>query len=462
MAQASNHLVFRSYRPEDEEACHLLEERANQFQNPKLQRVFLVGGLLKRLQDDSIQVYMSHGRGFDARAKMAEDHEVVVCEVDEKVIAVVLVNIQTVFWKQEFIKVGWVYGLRVDEDFQRRGIGTSLSKEAERRCFKKGVSLLYLTVNVENEKARALYKALGYQTASHRQQSAVFLTTREHVSTDVVVVRLLPEVAALLTSQYYDKKDLSLSSRDNYVKLLNSSDCEGTLLAVRRSDLPDDAQLLKDEQQLLAVVEAAIRSSSIPSYGGVSLWNTSALKGLRVVRFIVKKETWLSLPFQATLLAAVVTPLTICGSKLVGRITSSFNSASNNTHYWRVGMLAAAETLGYCTVSRYTYQLASLVRFLVTRDSRHFQAKAFGAFQHGPHGLECCMTEALAASRVYARFKGYGMWVLNADQDHPDRPIFPKSGFRTVWMQKWLKQPIMNGTEWPPFSPTAFCDPRNL
>lgn len=148
MAQAPD-LLFRSYRPEDEEACELLEERANQFKNPKLRETFLVGGLLQRLQD-SVQVYLSYGgRGFDARATVAEDHEIIVCEIQNNVVAVVLINIQTVFWNEAPIKAGWVYGLRVDQDYQRRGIGSRLSEEAERRCSGNGVSLLYLTVNVE-------------------------------------------------------------------------------------------------------------------------------------------------------------------------------------------------------------------------------------------------------------------------------------------------------------------------
>ena len=457
MAQAVPNLTFRSYRPEDEEACQLLEERADQFKNPKLRETLLVGGLLKRLQD-SIQVYLSYGpRGFDARARVAEDCEVVVGEVENNVVAVVLVNIQTVYWDGTLIKVGWVYGLRVDQEYQRRGIGRRLSEEVERRCLEKGLSMLYLTVNVENERARALYKSLGYQPASHRQQSAVFLTVREHVPSDTVVVPISHETAALCTSQYCDKTDLSLPTREAFANLLSSTDCEGTLLAVRKSDLPDNAQHL-DEAELTLAVEAAISSGAISSYGGVSLWNTSATKGLRVVRLIVKKETWLSLPFQATLLAAVVTPLTMWGSNLAGRVTAS---NSMNTGYWRAGLLLT-ETIGYCVLSRYAYKVASFVRFIVTRDSRRLQAKAFGAFKHGPRGVQC-MESSLVASRVYARSRGYGMWVLNADEHHPDRKVFPKSGFRTIWMQRWLKPMAGISTDkWPAFSPTAFCDPRNL
>jgi hypothetical protein len=271
-----------------------------------------------------------------------------------------------------------------------------------------------------------------------------------------VVVPLSHETAALLTSQYYDKRDLSLPTREAFAKLLKSSDCEGTLLAIWRSDLPDNAQHL-DEAELTLSVEAAISRGDISSYGGVSLWNTSATKSFRVVRLIVKKETWLSLPFQAMLLAAVVTPLTIWGSNLVGRVTASY---SMNTSYWRAGLLLI-ETLSYCVLSRYAYKTANFVRFIVTRNSRRLQAKAFGAFKHGPRGTQC-LESALGASRVHARSRGYGMWVLNADEHHPDREVLPKSGFCTIWMQKWLNPVTSTTDEWPAFSPTAFCDPRNL
>lgn len=157
------------------------------------------------------------------------------------------------------------------------------------------------------------------------------------------------------------------------------------------------------------------------------------------------------------MLAAVVTPLTIWGANLVGRVTAS---NSMNTSHWRAGLLLT-ESLSYCVLTRYAYKAANFFRFIVTRDSRRLQAKAFGAFKHGLRGIEC-MESALGASRVHIRSRGYGVWVLNADEHHPDREVFPKSGFRTIWMQKWLKPVTSTTDEWPAFSPTVFCDPRNL
>ena len=145
---------------------------------------------------------------------------------------------------------------------------------------------------------------------------------------------------------------------------------------------------------------------------------------------------------------------------MVGRMIATCRASG--VSYWDNGLLAV-EAIGNCIISWYAYKMIRFVRFILTRDSKCLTVKAFGAFQHGPQGLHCMM-QALTASRVYARSCGYGIWLLNADQDHPDRPTFPKSGFRTLWMQKWINQPTRNhgANEWPAFSTTAFCDPRNL
>ena len=154
---ASNNLpkIFhlRSYQPEDSDACELLETRANQHKNAKIYKLPIVGAFIQR----SIQVHTVHHPGFDAMAKTAEVHEIIVAEEKSSnpptVIGVVLVNIRTVFWSGTPMKVGWVYGLRVDQSHQREGIGTLLSNELELRCRKRGVSKIILSVNLDNKKA---------------------------------------------------------------------------------------------------------------------------------------------------------------------------------------------------------------------------------------------------------------------------------------------------------------------
>jgi len=463
-------LTFRAYRKEDNDACELLEKRANQFRNEKYQHLPIIGRLIKRLQEDSIEVHLRHPQGFDARAKTAEDYEIVVCEDESsRVIAVVLVNIRTVLWSGAPIKAGWLYGLRVDEAYQRMGIGRELSEVLEQRCVEKGVSMLYFTVNDENEKAKSFYRTIGFQQASQRWQATRFLTSEEKLPSDLVVIQLTPETEAYLHCMHHSIKDLSLSTKEAYVELFTSSDCEGTLLAILRSDVPLDCIPLLGEgytEELRTALDDAICNGDVQSYAGVSLWNASALKSLEVVRLGFGKETWLSLPFQATLLTAMVTPLAFWGSKLLGRIISASRShgllgcgRTEDCSYWRTGYLLG-ETLCMLITSRLAWRAAKFFRFIVTRDSHRLATKAFAPFRHGPKGLQC-LDGALAASRNEARRKGYGVWFLNVSDKHSDKEYFPKSGFYTQWMQKWL-QDAPNPQQWTEFSPNAFCDPRNL
>jgi N-acetylglutamate synthase-like GNAT family acetyltransferase len=160
-------------------------------------------------------------------AKTAEEHEIIVCKDTlpnaPTIIAIIAVNIRTVFWSGTPIKVGWVYGLRVDEDYQRKGIGMVLSAELERRCRERSVSMLHLTVNLENEKAISLYTNLGYQHASNQAPATKFLTRERRVSDDLLVVQMVPEAAAVLAIMNYENMDMSPapSTMDGFLKLIS-------------------------------------------------------------------------------------------------------------------------------------------------------------------------------------------------------------------------------------------------
>ena len=147
--------------------------------------------------------------------------------------------------------------------------------------------MLYLTVNDENEKTNSFYKAVGAQHASQRAQSAEFLVHGEELPSDVVVVRLHPDTAAYLLSKYCCTKDLSLPTQEASFELLTSSDCEGTYLAIQKSDIPPNCVSLCKKgcsEVPFSTLVDAIRNDTIPSYGAVSLWKNSALKTLEVVR----------------------------------------------------------------------------------------------------------------------------------------------------------------------------------
>ena len=167
-----SNLVLRSFRDEaDDEACQLLEQRANQFGGGNR------SGLVARLARSMLEVFPGHPRGFAAKARLCDEHEIIVVadkDAGDKVIAVVVVTILSVTYHGTAIKAGWLFDLRgtrgslhhlecnscnptaykaeaalplmtVDEDYQRQGIGRALSEEAERRCLARGVSLIHLT-----------------------------------------------------------------------------------------------------------------------------------------------------------------------------------------------------------------------------------------------------------------------------------------------------------------------------
>eukprot|EP00978_Attheya_sp_CCMP212_P013994 scaffold35402_cov49-Attheya_sp.AAC.1 len=492
-----SNLILRSYRPEDHDACEWLEVRANQFRNSKLDKLPIVGNLLLGLKERLVQVHQGHPKGFDARAKTADDHEIVVCEDLEedgsrRVIAVVAVNIRSVLWKGVTIRVGWVYDLRVDQDYQRQGIARVLSQDLERRCLEKGVSMLHLTVNLDNTKAKCFYQALGYQHASHRAPCTKFLVAEETLSTNVVVFQPNnPELAAVWIKEFYENIDMAPSNGNEFLKLLTSVNCEGTFVGVHRSNIPDSSIPLLGkgrEDDLSSALQKAIQSGEIQSYGGVSLWNASAMKSIKLVRLGVSKKTWISAPFQAALFAAFMMPMALWGSSLFRRIWNTCvpsgsrlaqqkvgeESSSSIVSLLWIGLLLVGETGAILIVSRMLLKASRFFRFIASRDSNHLSSRAFATFHRGPNGLDC-LTGALCASRICARSKGYGLWILNVADGHPDAQAFPKPGFKTLFLQKWLTKnanhsnnPSLgsnNGKtsdEWPEFSKAAFCNPQDL
>ena len=66
-------LVLRSFvDPADDEACQILEQRANQFGGGNR------GGLRARLAKALIEGFPGHPKGFAAKARLCDEHEIVV------------------------------------------------------------------------------------------------------------------------------------------------------------------------------------------------------------------------------------------------------------------------------------------------------------------------------------------------------------------------------------------------
>ncbi|MFB0502599.1 MAG: GNAT family N-acetyltransferase [Candidatus Bathyarchaeia archaeon] len=86
--------------------------------------------------------------------------QIVVAEVGGKLVGKIEVYSAKVSEKG---KTGFVDGFVVDPDYRKRGIGTQLLLEAERRAVNKGIRQIHLGVKTFNKDAVSLYEELGYE-----------------------------------------------------------------------------------------------------------------------------------------------------------------------------------------------------------------------------------------------------------------------------------------------------------
>jgi ribosomal protein S18 acetylase RimI-like enzyme len=520
MMKLPPNFVLRSFQLSDEADCHLLEQRANQHRNPKFQKIPIIKQLL-----DTLQVYPHYPKGHETKAKLlSQEYEIIVCEDTEakRVVATVACHISRVSFSSSSSsttndeKVGWVHGLRVDESYQRRGLGTALQQELERRCLARHVNMLYLTVNNDNQKAKSLYRALSYQHASHRSSSTKFLMkAKEFGGDEVLVVRLTDvNLAAAITAQHYKDCDLcpvpaAANKRstplgmvqDGFVELFNTPEqmYQGTFVAVKRSELPEacvqllDGSDMSDAQQSLlheALKTAICQESSLQNYGVISLWSSSAVKGFKVVRLGVTKETWLSSWFQLTMLLSITAVLTLWSKRVISNITlataagwqwsiksTNANAEADFTLGWAMTLmwfiLGVVEFLLLCLAIRLTLKAYKVFQFMISRNSCKLQSRAFAPYHVGPEGIDC-LRAALMASQVHAQREGFVLWVLNVAEDGEYGNKFGK-GFKTQFWQKWLVKGreeqeerheddncFFAAKQRTPFSASAFCDPRHF
>jgi len=308
-----------------------------------------------------------------------------------------------------------------------------------------------------------------------------FLTKEQNVSSNFLVVKMPPESAANMLFTKYGTVDMSPQTKDDFSKLVSSENCENTFVAVGRSDLSQDILELEkqdtgNDDKLGEAVEKAIQSGECNSYGGVALWNGSAVKMFKVKRLVFRKETWLSLPFQIFISCILFGGLSLwwwhflcrmcLAASSLGLMTWSITGSNDSTWgLWSLSLLLVEMFLiTIATVG--AYKLVIFFRFIISRNLSHLSARGFAPFSHGPQGIDC-LRVALISSQNYSREKGYGLWLMNVDKNHPDTEAFSKSGFKTKFLQKWLiDSPNEDGTddlnEWEEFLPEAFCDPRDL
>ena len=226
----------------------------------------------------------------------------------------------------------------------------------------------------------------------------------------------------------------------------------------------------------MAVLKA-IQNGECKSYGGIAFWNGSVHKQFKVERLIFRKATLLSLPFQIAMFVALLSVLGFWWWNAFGRMiagaswiieminnNTSIEETTSNLGYISLCLLLL-EALGIIATSMGAYKFVHFFRFIVSRDASQMTGRGFAPFRHGPMGIDC-LRAALASSQNYARDRGYGIWLLNVDERHPDTAAFSKSGFQTKFLQKWLlldkEEKDDTNKTWKPFDLGAFCDPRDL
>mmetsp|Transcript_106001 Transcript_106001/g.167367 ORF Transcript_106001/g.167367 Transcript_106001/m.167367 type:complete len:423 (+) Transcript_106001:54-1322(+) len=412
-------LLYRDYCDADDAQCKALEMRAMQGGRfPALQKVVSF----------FVKAGFEHFETFDAKAKQYEDYIIRVVEDTSnggRLVGVCCAALKKVMLHSNVCTIGYVFDLRVDEEYQGYRIGFELSSQIETMCAQRGASFLYLTVNNDNMKAKSLYKKLGYQHASHRSPALKLLFYEEEVPSDILVESLSTEEALEMTVNACKKSDLAPI---DMTELFSSKCYEGTFLA-RRGE----------------------------SYAGISSWNGSSLTGFRVERLIFPIAWWSTWIAKIGIGSVALGSLLCWARVLIGvfvdaivdsrvRTIAKFGLASSVTCFGIFGLLYARPAL-------------SFVASKLASGNRKMRHRSFGPFGHGPMAEQKILLEAvLKALHNRARDSGYAISLCNLDKAHPLRGSFASSKFTTTFLYKQLG----TSRELSPFEPDNFFDPRDL
>lgn len=368
----SDGLRVRDYVDSDDEACKQLELLASQFQAYR--------GLVK--------MTIIHHQAFDAKASLFPAKLVLVCVDDTcggAVCGVVAVAIKRAYVHGSLRTVGYVFDLRVSEAYQRRGIGLGLSREVERRCAAPalGVEYLYLSVNADNKKAKALYTRLGWRPASPRRLKFTLLYSPKAPSA--------PEQAAASRAGGVRR----IETVDEALAVIDGA-YAGRDLALPREDL---RRLLHSELYLGTFV----CDDGAGSRAALSLWHGATFTSFRPVRVFLTAQSW-RVAGPAALVGA--------GAALVLGLTRACLAAYDSDS--GAAMLAAAALVSTCAWA--TVVAARFAAWCRSRDA--FRARAFAAVGTGP-AWQPLMAAVRARVAEEARALGFTMLLTNSDIADP-------------------------------------------
>jgi len=203
--------LFRHFRSSsDEEQCCMIENRSTQSNNHLLSKLFVVK--------------LRNSQGITKRTELYQFGLTVVCE--EKSTGLIAGYVmggvkQGILKSGEEVKAAYFFGLKVDEQFQRLGLGTQLIKAAEKICEQEGATLFYVSVNDSNNRSKGLFQKLGYTHSSNRCLTMQFLdATKESFSHQCLRFNIThiidPQQIVHILKQHLSQKDLTL----NHTELL--------------------------------------------------------------------------------------------------------------------------------------------------------------------------------------------------------------------------------------------------
>lgn len=404
-------LEVRTYEPDDDASCKDLEVSASQFQG--------LGGLIKAA--------VQHLSSFDAKPRQFSDHVLLVVSNTETraVCAVVAVALKSAFVHGKTRRCGYVFDLRVSESHQRRGIGSALTREAEKVCQERGVEFLYLSVNNDNAKAKMLYAANGWVHGSNRALiMRPLLATPAAPKDDAAYARSVGGVRELTTGEalkvtgdYYAARELGPSANE-FRAVFQSNQLLGTFAASDNAD---------------------------GSMAALSLWHGSTLTSFRPVTLLLPVALWVRLaPFLA---AGAVTAA-------AGLVTLIFRAAPGPVTQSALALACAAAAGAVATCWRWASSRIA------------FRARAFAPVMVGPRGEQLMRAVHAHVARV-ARERGFAVLVINEAIGSPlasclrgDRPRQSSPRSPTVFWQKSLSSALPG--DLPPLQADMFFDPRDM
>jgi len=395
-------IVVRPFRRDtsDDAGAKALEARASQHTH---------NVILSTL----VKVHLQHLDSFDSKARKYEG-SVVLLAIDTEVkgdgasddgfvCGCICVGIKDVRLDGKIRKLGYLFDMRVHEDYQRRTIGSQLYKSAESATRDLGAEAIYLSVNSTNKKARSFYERYGYVISSHR---ALLFTP-------------------LLFSGLFGHRAAAA------IRSITSQEMAQLFDSMEGSDL----SLAGGLTQLFSSCPEKFKNA----------WVLEAKGPDEIERLLLTPATWKSPLTQVSLLLAGCWVLWLWGLSV-----------------WRSPLTVWSALSGACLLfAAVAGTLASaFVRFVTTR--RRERARMIAPMAKGPRGIEL-LRGLVAHAKVTAKRQGFGVAIGNLDILDPRLPAFssgkrPTSG-QTLFMLKWLCSDAPKVCD---FSCDNFFDPRDM